>query len=176
MSRQCWSFLFIFFPLVWYSCYILGLPNIRSISNILCRKTESKEHSKVSNQSYIHMHQVKKGKGGETSMSSCFLGALPIVCIAFMFQVTQHIPFLARSSSPDVSARVSLQFVQFLRQFAQHTSTQTGTAFGNGFIQAAGGKKNKNMPKGRVTSSMHIHAFLPCIKDLLLGNLNIHSK
>lgn len=93
-----------------------------------------------------------------------------------MFQVTQHIPFLARSSSPDVSARVSLQFVQFLRQFAQHTSTQTGTAFVNGSIQAAGGKKNKNMPRGRGTSNMHIHAFLPYIKGLLLGNLKVHSK
>jgi len=77
-----------------------------------------------------------------------------------MVQVIQHISFLARSASHDVSTRVSLQFVQFLRQFAQHTSTQTGTAFGNRSIQAAGGKK-KNMPKRRIISNMRGHAFLP---------------
>lgn len=38
------------------------------------------------------------------------------------------------------------------------------------------GEKNKNMPRGRVTSNMHIHAFLPYIKGLLLGNLKVHSK
>lgn len=75
MSRQCCSFLFIYFPpLAWYACSVLCLPNIRSISNILCQKQNQKNIAKLAIKVRSTCIRLKKGRRGEISMSSCFLG------------------------------------------------------------------------------------------------------
>lgn len=121
------------------------------------------------------MHQVKKGRGGEISMSSCFLGVPHSLHSA-------HVPGHSAHS-------VSCQEFQPRRQcegkFAICATLETVCpahkysdwhSVWKWVYPGCRGEENKNMPKGRVTSNMHIHAFCPYIKDLLLGNFKINPN
>lgn len=54
-----------FFPYFGMHVYVLGLPNIRSISNILCRKQNQKNTAKLAIKVRSTCIRLKKGEEGE---------------------------------------------------------------------------------------------------------------
>lgn len=152
-------FIFInFFPLAWYACYIPCLPNIRSISNILCRKQNQKNIAKLAIKVRSTCIRLKKGRRWEISMSSCLPGVPHILHSVRVPRHSAHFvscqEFQPRRQYEDKFAICAvLGIVCPARKYSDWHSVWKWVY--------PGCRGKKNMPKRRETSNMHIHAFLP---------------